>query len=177
MVHPRRASFSSPAPNMCVSFTVSVVQVIARRRPKPGMLMPSWVGSTPSNCWRPTNTSRRSRVPTLCRTSAVHVCWSTLASAAPTNRGVPSASEWLARGINGINRRTTGSVAAARWSSLSTTPFMSVPWRWRRPSYVAKKNVRPRTIGPPNVPPNWWRSNGCGSGVVNSKKLRASSAS
>ena len=59
-------------------------------------------------------------VPALCRASAVHVCWSTLASAAPTNRGVPSASEWLARGISGIKRRTTGSVAAARCSSLST---------------------------------------------------------
>ena len=27
---------------------------------------------------------------------------------------------------------------------------MSTPWRWRRPSYVAKKNVRPRRIGPPS---------------------------
>ena len=54
---------------------------------------------------------------------------------------------------------------------------MSTPWRWRTPSYVAKKNVRPRQIGPPSDPPNWLRSNGCGSVVVNSKKLLASSAS
>src|SRR6266849_8545684 len=38
----------------------------------------------------------------------------------------------------------------------TTTGSDEIPWTTRRPSYDAKKNVRSFTIGPPNVPPNWF---------------------
>ena len=66
--------------------------------------------------------------------SAVQRSESTTAAAEPTNRGVPSASTTFARGISGINRRMTGSVAAARCASLSTRLFMSMPCRCLKPS-------------------------------------------
>ena len=40
IVRPKRASFSRPPLNMCVSFTVSVLFTIERRWPNPGMLVP-----------------------------------------------------------------------------------------------------------------------------------------
>ena len=44
-VCPNRASFSSPDPKVCVSFTVSALFQMLRRWPNPGMLVPCAVGS------------------------------------------------------------------------------------------------------------------------------------
>src|SRR5262245_61292602 len=95
----------------------------------------------------------------------------------PINRGVPVESTKFARGISWINFTTAGSVADARCESLRTRLLRLRPWRCRRPSYERKKKVLFLTSGPPRLPPARLRLKGGGLLEVNSKKLRASSAS
>jgi hypothetical protein len=59
---------------------------------------------------------------------------STFAVPVPMKRGAPLALVALAVGISGSRLRTTGSVTAARWSSLRTPLLKSSCWRCRVPS-------------------------------------------
>src|SRR6185369_7731955 len=81
------------------------------------------------------------------------------AIAEPMNRAAP-ATVAFASGMYGSSWREIGSVTATRSDALRTPLLMSIPCRWRSPSYVAKKNVRLRAIGPPSAAPNWLRLNG-----------------
>src|SRR5262245_62620769 len=109
--------------------------------------------------------------------STVQLSMLTGAVAEPTNRDVPDESTKFARGIRWINFTIVGSVADARSASLRTRLLRLSSWRCRRASYVKRKKVLFLISGPPSRPPARLRLKGGGLLEVNSKKLRASSAS
>src|SRR5712692_4675728 len=67
----------------------------------------------------------------------------------------------------------TGGFAAtlARYAAFGTNPITVLYRVWRSPSKSPKKKVRSFLMGPPTLPPNWFKWNG---GTFASKGERAS---
>ena len=112
--------------------------------PNPGMLLPCDVGSAPRTAGGRRTAWRRSLPAGVVLKIDRPAILIDDGRRRPTNRGVPSASKKFARGISGISCRMTGSVAAARCSSLSTRLFMSTPWRCLKP-FVEREEERAAT--------------------------------